>query len=230
MTNKSKIKKVETVLDRGTSEYLEDFFFFREEENSTILTVCDAFSKPYNKKDAPITLFDGMSSGEMIKNIFFNRLEISEPLNRLFNIVMDADRMIGDFNKQAGFPFKSDSMAGLVFAIIRINDSVIEIFQGGDCIAVWKNRDGSIGFTPNNVLKATIYVKEVFKNLMRECKGDREEARRRFTPLLMQEKTRNTNTHHTESYPVLNGQANSNLFHHELLNINDVEIITLFSD
>ena len=138
----AKIQKIETLLDKGASEYAENGFFTKEDNDTTLLAVCDAFSKPYNKLDKPIQLFGGQSSGEIVKNIFFNALENSKSSDSLLSIIQEADNAVRIFDEKLGLPFRADNLAGLVFAIARINKSTIEILQGGDCTALWKKKDG----------------------------------------------------------------------------------------
>jgi len=72
------IVKIETLLDKGDSKYLENGVCVKEDGHSAILAVCDSFSKPYDSKNNPIVLFGGLSSGEIVKNIYFRAIEKSQ--------------------------------------------------------------------------------------------------------------------------------------------------------
>src|SRR3990167_5556168 len=206
MIKTSKIQKIETLLDRGDSKYLENGVCVKEDGHSTILAVCDSFSKPYDDKNNPIVLFGGLSSGEIVKNIFYRAIEKSHIKDSLLSIVKEADNQIKEFQKRAGFPFRSDSLAGLVFAIAKISQEKIEIIQGGDCIALWKNKNGSIEFTKNSAMKASLFLKKEFSNLLQKHNYNRDKARAKFTSILMKEKMENINQNHAKGYPVMNGQ------------------------
>ena len=230
MIKTSKIQKIETLLDRGDSKYLENGVCVKEDGHSTILAVCDSFSKPYDDKNNPIVLFGGLSSGEIVKNIFYRAIEKSHIKDSLLSIVKEADNQIKEFQKRAGFPFRSDSLAGLVFAIAKISQEKIEIIQGGDCIALWKNKNGSIEFTPNIVLAASKFVRKAFSDLLQECNGDRNAARAKFTPILMGERMQGVNQNHKTAYPIMNGQLNIKLCFQKTIDTNNVKTLILFAD
>lgn len=230
MNKTTGIRKIETLLDKGDSKYLENGVCIKEDGHSAILAICDSFSKPYDSSKNPIILFGGLSSGEIVKNIYFRTIEKSHIKNSLLSIAREANKEISDFQKKAGFPMRSDGLAGLVFAMIKINKDKIEILQGGDCIVVWKNKNDSIAFTPNTVLTASKYLKKSFSNLLSKHKGNRERTREEFTPILMKEKMQNINQKHKEAYPVMNGKLNLELCYHKIFNTKDISEILLLAD
>ena len=166
----------------------------------------------------------------MVKQIFWETVSSAPPSESLKSVVIRADQKIGAYQKSVGFSFRADELAGTCFALARITEKTVEIFQGGDNIALWMLKDFSVGFTPNRAFPADKYEKEIFAGLVKKHEGDRKKARVEFTLLLKDEKMANINQNHPEAYPVANGQLNINICFEKTLPVDNLNFLLLFTD
>lgn len=223
-------EKIETLLDPGPVKYQEDGMATGIHQIPMILAVNDAYSVSYDN-DHPIKIINGMSTGEIVTKIFCDTIFSSKSEENLRTIVTKADSLIGAFQKDQGFPLRADKLAGTVFALAKITADNIEILQGGDCTALWLYKNGTVGFTPNPVVSATKYVKEISAKFKQQCNGDMEKARILFTPYLKKEKIKdNNNPTSDQGYPVMNGQLNLEMCNEKTLPLNKLRLLLLFSD
>lgn len=223
------IGRIEALFNPGSADYPEDGLFLEVNKVPLVVGVSDAYSRPYDKQN-PIILFNRRSSGEMVKQIFWNTVSLALPHESLETAVMRADEKIRDYQKTIGFPNTADELAGTAFAVAKIEGKTLEIFQGGDCTALWMRKDLSVNFTCNRVKPASEYVIKVFAELVKKHGGDRKKARVEFTPLLKEEKIRNINKNHPEAYAAANGQLNPQLCHKSIQSLAEIKLLLLFTD
>jgi len=218
---------IEQFLSPGGADYQEDGMVYCE--SPMVISVNDAYSVPYDDSEHPIIIIDGVSTGEIVRKIFCDTV-ISSSEN-LKEIAIKANILIGNFQKKQGFPFRADELAGTSFVLAKITEEAVNIFQGGDCTALWMYKDGSVGFTPNIVAPATRYVNKISATLGQQCGGDLKKARALFIPHIKEEKLRNNNNPNSQQgYPVMNGQLNIKMCQEVHLKTDNLKLLSLFSD
>ncbi len=221
---------IEQFLSPGDAKYQEDGMVYCEGNPMTI-SVSDAYSVPYDDSKHPIIIIDGMSTGEAVTKIFCNTVFNAKPSQSPKEIAIEANALIGDFQKKQRFLFQASDLAGTSFVLAKVTEEFVNIFQGGDCTALWTHKDGSLGFTPNIVAPATRYVNKISAELRQQCDGDLKKARALFTPYLKEEKLfNNNNPDSPQGYPVINGQLNVGMCQEKLIPVNDLRFLLLFSD
>lgn len=220
------ISSVELLQDFGTAKFPEDGFIVRP----PFFGVVDAVSTPYAMGGSPPKLYDGLTDGQVVRNIIvetFFDIDVSADLS-LAEALIIANRRIAEFQQ---FPGTTDSprLAGASFAFAKIGKNEIEIIQGGDCFALWdstEKRDS--GITINQAYQVERARIAIFSELMRKNKGDRKKAWKDYQPIFLKAKIEETNVNYAE----LNGQEKVSRQWQRVLIPSDFEtdLLLLFSD
>lgn len=231
------IKNISTCLDSAGVKFQEDGVVLVTTD-PVILGVCDAFSIPYDKETPPILVPDEngnkIGTGEMIKSIFCRTLPRAQK-GGLGATILEVDTRVKEFNSRVqdeyGLPKEPAYSAGMSCVALEVWPGTIEIFQCGDCIAAWKNKDGEIDYTRNPVQAASIQVREVRARLLEKSDGDVDGARVKFTPFLREQKNRDINNEQSpQGYPNINGFLKIRMCQDIFLQSNKISCLLLCSD
>jgi serine/threonine protein phosphatase PrpC len=216
------------IYDQGTAERIEDGCIIAP----PFFGVIDAFDAPYHHKTERI-FFDGMSGGEMVRKIILETFHSAKANSPLKKIILLANEKVGKIQKSRGISIdRSDLLAGCSFVFIKIKKRVIEIIQGGDCMAVWKYKTGEIGATKNQAYSHVKRNLKIIAKLMEKHKGNRKEMWVDFVPILSKLRKKDFNNPKIKTgFAVLNGQSTlKDCWQRLEIPIKNLEIILLFSD
>ena len=188
------IRQIETLYDPGTTKVVEDGTIV----NPPFFGVVDGFSMPYCGEPPR---FDGLSGGQMVKKCAVGTFHQATPAMSLEQVTDKARHQIAVFHKsiQAETP---DQMAGASFAVAKIADGVIDIFQGGDSLIIWISRDLQFHITENRFYPTEVTLRNMISQLMKRHNGDRTAMWREFLPFMREVRKTTINRKHA----ILNGQ------------------------
>jgi hypothetical protein len=115
----------------------------------------DKPARLYNHYGADFT--GAQRVGHIIKHTFID----SSGTVALNDILKRANHRVGQFAEDAGIPLdRPDMLPAADIAAVRVTPQIVEIIQmGGDCLAVWQMRDGTIGYTENQCLAFERYLR-----------------------------------------------------------------------
>jgi hypothetical protein len=169
----------------------------------------------------------------MIRKIVLETFYSANKKEALEKIALKANSKIGEFQLKEGIPInRPDLLAGCSFVFVKIKKKKIEIIQGGDCLAVWKYKDGKFGATRNYAFRHVSRNLKIIANFMRKHKGDRKKMWIDFVPILAEMRRRDINNPKIETgFAVLNGQTKLKECWQKIeIPIENLEIMLLFSD
>lgn len=219
-----RISSVELLQDFGTAKFPEDGFIVRP----PFFGVVDAVSTPYAMDSSPPKFYDGLTDGQVVRNIIVETFSGVSANLSLAEALTKANRRIAEFQQ---FPGTIDypRLAGVSFVFAKIGKNEIEIIQGGDCFALWdstEKRDS--GITKNQAYQVERARIAIFSELMRKNKGDRKKAWKDYQPIFLKAKIEETNVNYAE----LNGQEKVSRQWQRVLIPSDfeTELLLLFSD
>ncbi len=220
------IQKIESCLDHDEARFKEDGLVI----SAMVIAVCDAFSVPYDQNKPPI-IHRGLGTGETVKEHFCQGI-VNAATEDLVGTVRVIDHTVGIFHTQLKISYglikEPAYLSGLTFAAVKI-DREIEILQCGDCIAIWRFKDGSVEYTDNPVKRASIRDRALKAQLQQQY--GKENYRPHFTPLMMEQKNRDINNPESpEGYPALNGGLNLEMCRHLSLPTNNLNFLLLCTD
>jgi serine/threonine protein phosphatase PrpC len=196
--------RITTLYDPGTAEIKEDGHFMR----LPFIGVADGISGIYHPNDEPME-FAGRSGGQMAVDYLVEALFQGPIEAELEQMIKLANEKVRKLNNHHGIKIQeSDRLAGAVFAIAKIKQSMIHIVQTGDCFALWIDKNEAITITRNQFFPYEVKHLRKIKELMEKHGGDRNKMWREFMPFLAKSRKEHVN----EDYGVLNGQ--SALFDH----------------
>lgn len=214
--------KVQTI-QSTTEEHTEDGLLYC----FPLFAVADGVSGVYypgGKRETPQD-FDGLTGGQKAVELLFQALnyDLHEPLE---GRIRCANHLIGTENLRRGILLKEpENLASTVFVAAEEREGMVEIVQMGDCMAVWEDTTGDIGFTENLCFEEDTQRRERIAQLMKKHQSDREEMWREFGPWLVESRRGTTN----EVYGVLNGQSKANNFI-RTIQIPTPSLLILFTD
>lgn len=219
--------KIRILYDQGTAYAPEDRMVFQP---PCYYGVVDGISGVYLPYEGP-KLFDRKTSGQFAAHAVsfaFERASFGESLE---TVLRKANNMIREVSEKSGLSLlESEFLPSVAFAVASVTGKNITILQGGDSLAVWQKRDGTIGGTPNKVFA---YEKEllcVITELMEKHKGDRKKMWEEFRPFLMTKRRVNVNTAHG-GFALLNGQVEVERFWKKFsFSQKETVLLILFSD
>ena len=226
-----KVLVEEYLYHRGTTIICEDGFW----PYPPIVGVWDGFSAPYCQTRPP-HLFEGSKTGgrvakDAILNALANHRESDAGIEDIVRQANASMRVVWD---TAGIPLSDASqLGGATFVLAHIQPAEIlcpvEILQGGDCYAVWVEKSGEVGITPNLVRPYELNLRKRIAELMNFTDGNRQKMWELFYPALCASRQTGTNT--KDGYAVLNGQpAVSNWWRKVTLPAAELSLLLLFSD
>jgi len=178
-----KIEKIESLYNSGTAKHFEDGHFV----NLPFIGVVDGYSAPYNHEENPPILFNGVTGGQMVRNIILATFCSATPDLSLETLALKANKEIKERQKSAR------DLAGASFLLAKVTENTIEMLQGGDCYALWVKKSGEINITKNQWHKYDAALVKNFAQLMKEFNSDRKKAWKAHFPFLAKIKSENTN-------------------------------------
>lgn len=226
------IETIDMTYSPGSAKEQEDGLI----ANYPFFGVVDAFSAPYDPEDKGPTLFDGLSGGEMIRQIIIDTFHFAQGNDSLEKVAIRANKKIADFQiiKNKIPVNRTDLLAGASFAFAKIipGKSSIEVIQGGDCIAGWTHNFTNINFTPNRAYSHDSETIKTMAGIMEKNNGSRNGLWKDFCPLLRELRMKDQNQLHSkDGFSVLNGQSEAEkLWYKTSVPIKNLDILLLFSD
>lgn len=147
--------RTSSLFDQGSSAAAEDGYF----EKPPFFGVTDGYSEPYCYLH-PHKKFRGrMSGGELISRLteqFFAERSLDKNVLNfdLRELIVELNGLIRDeFQKNNLSLGDAGQLPAAFFAIAKVNERerVVDLVQTGDCFALWIEKDGNIGVTPNQL-------------------------------------------------------------------------------
>lgn len=241
--------KTEQLYDKGSAPYVEDGLFLCD----PFYGVVDGVSAPYGPKH-PLKLTDGKSGGELvartIEQYVQNRPQKDLKLPTLEQLTLEVDYNLETIQDIHHLP--TGELSGATFAFAKVGERHVEIVQGGDCFALWKLHDGTVGITKNQVrlhdtaMNAEILrtqrevAKELFGVSLEEATQEqrgkiRGEMWNRFYFTLKEARNQDANNPASpRRYTLLNGQllqkSEEPIWFSTQLPRDQVQLLLLFSD
>lgn len=221
------LKTVLALYSQGTAVDQEDGFII----NEPFFGVVDGFSPPYSPTN-PKILFNGLSGGEMVRrqiqSVFYSAHPLV-PLDQLLLLANDKIRLTqaqyGIYNDNPGL------LAGASFVFAKIEQEIIQIIQGGDCLAVWLLSSGEINSTDNQAYAHVTDNLNTIKKLMKRNQGNRRKMWDEFLPILSERRNQDCNRPTEKGYAVLNGDPTVEQYWQTIIvPTEEVEKMILFSD
>ncbi len=215
---------IQTFFDQGSAFFTEDTIVYQP---PCYYGVVDGESGVYLPSEGP-KLFGRRTGGQVAAHAVSFAFEGASFGESLEAVLRKANNMIREISEKSGLSLQeSELLPSVSFIVAKVTDENITILQGGDSLAVWQKRDGTIGGTPNKVFR---YEKELLRKvtkLMEKHKGDREKMWEEYRPFLMAKRRANTNT----TFALLNGQVEIERFWQKFsLLREEVRLLVLFSD
>lgn len=169
------------------------------------------------------TITGGQMAVNCLKNVFADN-----PTEKLGNLISFANLRIRGRCRKYGLNVEdAGSLPGASFIIARIPYKAggIKLIQSGDSLAVWRCRDGSIGFTDNLVYDCEMERLAMIDQLSAKHQGNQGEMWKEFGPWLEKNRRRVVN----KRYPILNGMKIALKLLTEY-NIENPQFLIIFTD
>lgn len=220
--------KVKVLYDQGTACVAEDGIIFYP---PCCFGVTDGVSGVYLPQEGP-RLFNQLTGGQLASKIISRSFGSAIPGETLENILRRANNMLREISKEAEISLEElELLPSADFVVVRLDtSSSLSILQGGDSLAIWQMKDGTIGGTPNKVYSYEKELLQIVAGLMKKHKGDRQKMWREYRPILIEKRRANTNTEEG-GFAVLNGQSEFECFWQKFtLPRKEIGFLILFSD
>lgn len=219
--------KVKILYDQGSARIPEDGIVFQPPR---FFGALDGVSGIYLPHEGP-RLFGGRTGGQLASHAISCAFGEALAEESLEDILLKANATIRKLSETNGLSLQeSELLPSAVFAVASINQESINILQGGDSLAVWQKRDGTIGGTPNRTFAFEEGLLKTIAVLMEKHKRDRQKMWEEFRPILAEKRRSNDNT--TQGgFALLNGQPEvENFWQKFILRRKEITLLILFSD
>lgn len=192
--------------------------------------VLDGTSGVYLPQEGP-RLFDGESGGQFVSHTISSSLGFSSTEELLEDILRRANSVVGQLSKENGLHLhESEFLPATTFVVAKVTQESVNIIQGGDSLAVWEKKDGTVGGTPNRAFSYEKELLEIITGLMEKHQQDRREMWKEFRPILMKKRRAGINTV-KGGFAVLNGQPEfENFWQKFTLRKEELASLILFTD
>lgn len=140
--------KTEILYDQGSATHAEDTAIFHP---PFFYGVADGVSGIYHPTSGP-KLLNGKTGGQVVVSLLSRTLATATPDTSFLEVLCAANAAVMESNAEEMelSPDEPECLPAAAFAIARIGSAnSVELMQGGDSLAVWRNRDGTVGATPN---------------------------------------------------------------------------------
>ncbi len=219
--------KVKVLYDQGTACVAEDGIVFYP---PCYFGVTDGVSGVYLPQEGP-RLFNQLTGGQLASKIISRFFGLTIPGETLEDILRRANNMLREISKEAKISLQeSELLPSASFVVVRLDSPEVSILQGGDSLAIWQMKDGTIGGTPNKVYSYEKELLQIVAGLMKKHKGDRQKMWKEYRPTLIEKRRTNANTEEG-GFAVLNGQPEFECFWQKFtLPRQEIRFLVLFSD
>lgn len=219
--------KTTILYDQGSAKFPEDGIIF----TPPYFGVTDGVSGIYLPNEGP-RFFQGRTGGQCASHAVSRAFGLALPGESLEHILFKANDMIRRLSKARGLsPQEPEFLPSATFAVASILHDFVHILQGGDALAVWMLKDGTIGGTPNQAFGYEAELLSIVSALMQKHGGDRQKMWEEFQPILANRRRLATNTNQGKGFALLNGQPEVEKFWQKfVLQRKDISLLILFSD
>lgn len=219
--------KTTILYDQGSAKFPEDGIIF----TPPYFGVTDGVSGIYLPNEGP-RFFQGRTGGQCASRAVFRAFGSALPGESLECILLEANNMIRRLSKTSGLSLQeSEFLPSATFAVAGVMHDFVHILQGGDALAVWMLKDGTIGGTPNQAFGYEAELLSIVSALMQKHGGDRQKMWEEFQPILASRRRLSTNTNQGKGFALLNGQPEVEKFWQKfVLRREDMSLLILFSD
>lgn len=195
--------------------------------------------------------FDGFSGGELVRLLLEQKAHLFSNCDTQHSVANLIYYMNGEL-RNTWKMHKIDhgdpgELPGATIAFAQVRGGHVHLCQAGDCFAIWKKRDGTIGITENQVRAHEVEMNATIEKLQREValelfgirledaidvqrKEIRAEMWDRFCPILKLARTQDINNADSpRGYGLVNGVGNTLLFQ-EIFHQKEMAILLLVTD
>ncbi len=218
--------KIQVLYDQGTACFPEDGMIFQP---PCYFGAIDGVTGVYLPHEGP-RLFAWRTGGQLASHVLSQSFSDANIGKSLKDILRKANTVIREISKTYGLTLqKSGLLPSAAFVTARINTH-IHILQGGDSLAVWQMKDGTIGGTPNLAFTYEEELLRIIAELMEKHKGNRQKMWEEFRPILIEKRRAEINTE-LGGFALLNGQPELEHFWQKFtLPREETALLILFSD
>jgi len=219
--------RVNYLYNQGSAKISEDTIIFYP---PLWFGVSDGTTGVYLPNNGP-RLFDGKTGGQVASQTLSVTFGLAGCNDDIENVLRRANRKVGKIAKANGIPLcESHLLPSTTYAIAKIDTKRIIVMQGGDALAVWELKNGTIGGTPNKVFAYEKILLHIIASILRRNGGDRLKMWREFAPLLAEKRKANYNKP-TGGFSILNGQPEfDKLWQKFAFRPDELSLLILFSD
>lgn len=219
--------KTKVLYDQGSTRIAEDGIVFQPPHFYGALDGISGISLPH---EGP-KLFDGRTGGQFASHTISCVFESALVGESLESILRKANIMVRELSKTNGLSLQeSELLPSAAFAVASVTPKSINILQGGDSLAVWLMKDGTIGGTPNRTFTYEDELLSTIAVLMKKHGEDRQKMWEEFRPILVDKRRANINTAQG-GFALINGQPEvENFWQKFVLRREEIVLLILFSD
>ncbi len=177
--------------------------------------------------------YRNQSSGQAVRDLVRKEFSLLKPKKPLRDLMLAINRKVGLFqkNKMNVRLERSDLLAGVCLAAIKVGPNSIECAQAGDCYILWVSKKDQPAITPNQSFLCEKAELKIIRKLMIKHSGDRKKMWQDFAPELAASRLKRVNKKVRDGYGFLNGQTEfAQCLNSFSLTRNKVRNILLFSD
>lgn len=219
--------RISVLYDQGSAAFPEDGIIFQP---PFFLGVTDGVSGIYLPKKGS-RLFEGRSGGQFASHVIAMACGMASEEEPLEKILQRANAILRKQIARSGLSLQeSELIPSATFAVAKVTEESINIIQGGDSLAVWSMKDGTIGGIPNRLFIYEADLLSIVTMLMEKHKGNRQKMWEEYLPILAEKRRASINTIQG-GFAVMNGQPEVERFWQKfVLPREEVRLLILFSD
>lgn len=219
--------RIQVLYDQGSACLPEDGIVFQP---PYYFGATDGISGVYLPHEGP-KLFMGKTGGQLASHVISETFGSSPQGTNLEDVLRKANSKIRTISETSGLSLQeSELLPSAAFAVASIDNGKINILQGGDSLAIWEMKDGTIGGTPNQTYFYEQYLLSTIAQLMEKHHEDRQKMWEEFGPILIKQRRANINTPRG-GFALLNGQPEFEQFWQKFsFEREKAKILILFSD
>lgn len=184
------MKISDTLRDPGTAKVQEDGLV----NAPPYYGATDGVSGVYLPQEGP-RMFYGLTGGQLASQVIVDTFENRRPATVELGL-MAANERLQVAAHDAGVSLGDPAfLPGACFAICKVGPACVNVVQGGDTLAVWRDKDGTLGGTTNWNFKYEKFLTDEIARLMEKHGGDRQKMWEEFRPILIQERRQYCSKH-----------------------------------
>jgi len=219
--------KTKALYDQGSASIIEDGMIFRP---PFYFGVTDGVSGVYLPEEGP-RMFNGMTGGQLASAVVCNAFNGVSPSDySLKEIFWRANAVIGKEIEGKLSIEETELLPSTTFVVSEITSHKVRIIQGGDSLAIWHMRDGTLGGTLNKMYAYENELLSIIATLMKKHEENRQKMWEEFRPILIKKRQANVNTKQG-GFALFNGQLCFERFCQKfILPKEEITLLILFSD